>query len=307
MKIKIDQKTIVYWIVAAVILNVIFFCVVYPETQRSESHNLARDFSAYYIGSWRLFHNPTQIYSGATQPGDYQILPKAQTFKYTPSFLALFTPFLTLNYQDALIAFNILQVALIPVLAFFVYKLVKDKNVIVGSAAAFLILVGPFPNPPVFFTTINLLNNTAFGLNIASFAPGYLIGYAVVNAHVLQTIILVGALYFGFAKKPWLSALLFAFGCMDPRAAIFALPLLLWYNKQKIKQFISGAAIFLATTNLPFFFYYNIGFSFLKTEVNGNIVSQWYGYDWLPLYAVATLMIVEVLSMGSKKHQKPTH
>ncbi len=104
------------------------FACAYPETFKPESPTLARDFSAYYIGEWRLFHNPTKIYWGGAQPGDYQILPKPQTFKYTPSFLILFAPFLALSYQDALIAFDIVQLALIPALAFFVYKMVKDKN-----------------------------------------------------------------------------------------------------------------------------------------------------------------------------------
>ena len=237
------------------------------------------------------------------QPGDYQILPNPQTFKYTPNFLVLFAPFLSLSYQNALIAFNFLQVALIPVLAFFVYKLVKDKNVIIGSAAAFLIIVGTYPTPPVFSTALTI-NHSGFGFNIFGFAPEYLIGYSVVNAHLLQTVLLVCALYFGFAKKPWLSALLFTFGCLDPRAALFSVPLLLWYNRQHLRQFISGSAIFLAVTNLPFFFYQNVGFAFLKTEVNGNIVSQWYGYDWLPLFAVATLMIAEILSVASKNRKE---
>ena len=222
-KLKINQKTLVYWILIAVTLNIICFCLAYPETLKPETHELARDFSAYYIGEWRLLHNPTQIYSGMAQHGDYQILPHAQTFKYTPSFLVLFAPFLSLSYPYALITFNLLQVALIPFLAFFVYKLVKDKNVVVGSAAAFLILVGTFPSPPVFFTTLNF-SQGVFGFNVASFVPEYLIGYAVVNAHVLQTILLVGSLYFGFAKKPWLSALMFTFGCLDPRAAVFSFP-----------------------------------------------------------------------------------
>ena len=110
---------------------------------------LARDFSAYYIGEWRLLHNPTKIFSGWTWPGDYQILPKAQTFKYTPSFLVFFAPFLSLKYQDSLLAFNFLQVALIPVLAYFVYNLVKDKNVALASVVAVILLLQPLPTPPL--------------------------------------------------------------------------------------------------------------------------------------------------------------
>jgi hypothetical protein len=90
--------------------------------------------------------------------------------------------------------------------------------------------------------------------------------------------------------------LLFAFGSFDPRAALLALPLLLWYNRKRILPFIAGAASFLAITNLPFFFYYNIGFSFLRSETSGSIISQMYPYDWLPIYAIVTLTILEIIN-----------
>lgn len=189
-----------------------------------------------------MFNNPTKIYTGGPQPGDYQILPKLQTFKYTPSFLILFAPFLALSYQDALIAFDMVQLALIPALAFFVYKIVKDKNIAIGAVAAIIILIEPLPTPPIDQAALNLLHYRFFSLNPQSFAPSYYVGYVLANAHILQTILLVGALYFGFAKKPWLSALLFAFGSFDPRASLLALPLLLWYNRQKILQFLRHLA-----------------------------------------------------------------
>ncbi len=127
-KLFTKKIVIVSVIIVALTLNLITFVFAYPEMFKSSSSTLARDFSAYYIGGWRLFHNPTKIYAGGSQPGDYQILPKPQTFKYTPSFLILISPFLILSYQDAFIAFNIVQLASMLALAFFVYKLVKDKN-----------------------------------------------------------------------------------------------------------------------------------------------------------------------------------
>lgn len=73
------------------------------------------------------------IYLGGVQPGDYSIPPAPQTFKYTPSFLILFAPFLALNYQNAFTVFDVMQFALIPLLAFFVYKMVKDKSLVPAS------------------------------------------------------------------------------------------------------------------------------------------------------------------------------
>ena len=286
-------------ILIVVAINVVSFCVAYPETLKPESGNLARDFSAYYIGEWRLLHNPTQIYYGGSLPTDYQILPKPQSFKYTPSFMILFAPFLALSYQDALFAFEIVQIALIPALAFFTYKLVKDKGLSLAAIVALIVIVEPLPTPPLYQTSIDIFHFQLTNLIPQSFAPVYSIGYAVVNAHVLQTILLVGALYFGFSKKPWLSALLFTFGAFDPRAALFALPLILYYNRHKLKQFIAGTIAFIVITNLPFFFYYGIGFTFLRTEVSGSIVSQMYPYDWLPLYVVAALTVMEIINHGN--------
>lgn len=117
------------------------------------------------------------------------------------------------------------------------------------------------------------------------------------NAHVLQVVLLLGALYFGFAKKPWLSALLFAFGAFDPRAALLALPLLLWYNRHSLLKFVVGVAGFLATTNLPFFFYHGIGFTFLHAEVSSGIAGQMYPYDWIPIYSIAALSIIEAITV----------
>jgi len=299
MKLVLSKKTaVVLVILLAVLLNLSIFCFAYPQTFKPESPTLARDFSAYYIGAWRLFHNPTQIYNGSVQPGDYQILGQPQPFKYTPSFLILFAPFLTLNYQNALNAFDIMQFLLIFALAFFVYKLVKDKNLFLGIIAAVIVLVDPLLfAPSASYSSAETLHSRMLCLHIQTFSPSYYCGYILANAHILQTVLLVGAVYFGFAKKPWLSALLFAFGSFDPRGALVAVPLLLWYNRHSLWKFIAGSAAFLLATNLPFFFYYGAGFAFLKTETNASIVSQMYLYDWLPLYAIASLTMLEIITV----------
>ena len=301
-----EKQIVILVILIAVALNVFSFCIAYPETFKPESSTLARDFSAYYIGEWRLFHNPTQIYAVNPQPGDYQILPNPQTFKYAPSFLIFFAPFLALSYQDALIAFDVLQLALIPALAFFVYKIVKDKNHILGAIAATIILIEPLPTPSINQHVTTLIHLWIFNLNPQSFSPSYYVSYALANAHVLQTVLIVGALYLGVTKKPWLSALLFAFGSFDPRVSLFALPLLLWYNRQKILQFITATITLILATNLPFFFYYGIGFTFLSKQISGSVISQMYAYDWIPQYSVAILTIIEIITYVSRKVKTPS-
>ena len=297
-KTALKKKRLIQVIVIAAVLNAFTFCLAYPVAfQLPKSAVFARDFSAYYIGGWRLFHSPTQIYYGGVNPGDIQIPPRPQTFKYTPSFLILFMPLLLLSYSDALAVFDLLQFALIPALAFFVYKLVKDKNLILSSVAAVIVLIEPLPS--LFSTSPDstMLLSRITSLNAQFFSPSYFCGYMLGNAHILQVVLLVGALYFGFTKKPWLSALLFAVGAFDPRAALLALPLLLWYNRHSLLKFVAGAAGFLAATNLPFFFYYGIGFTFLHAEVNSRIAGQMYPYDWIPMYSIAALTIIEAITV----------
>jgi hypothetical protein len=295
-----EKNRLLTVILIAVALNVFTFALAFPIAfQLPKDSVYARDFSAYYIGEWRLFHNPTQIYYGGVIPHDFQILPRPQTFKYTPSFLILFAPFLSLSYPNALATFDILQFALIPALAFCVYKLVKDKNIILAAVASVIVLIEPLPAFSLSDSTLNLLGIRVGSLNAQSFSPSYFSGYMMGNAHVLQTTLLVAALYFGYTKKPWLSALLFTFGAFDPRAALLALPLLIWYNRQVLTRFAAGTAIFLTASNVPFFFYHGIGFNFLHAELSGNIPYQMYPYDWIPIYSMIILTIIEAATVLS--------
>lgn len=293
------HKTLILVIFIVLTLNAITFCLAYPQAfQLPKNAVFARDFSAYYIGEWRLFHSPTQIYYGGVNPGDFQILPRPQTFKYAPSFLLLFAPFFTLNYQTALAVFDLMQFALIFILAFFIYELVKEKSVILGAVTAVVVLIDPLPSPSIYsIATADFLNLHTGTVNLQSFSPSYYCGYMLGNAHILQTTLLVGALYFGYSKKPWASALLFAFGAFDPRMALFALPLLLWYNRQALLKFAGETTAFLAATNLPFFFYHGIGQTFLHVELSGTIISQMYPYDWIPLYSIAVLTVAEAITV----------
>lgn len=306
MKLPLNKKTaIILVILLAVLLNFQIFCYAYPQTFEPQAPNLARDFSAYYIAEWRLFHNPTAVYSDGVQPGDYQIIGQPQTFRYPPSFLILFAPFLTLSYQNALNAFDIIQFLSILALAFFVYRLIENKPLILASVVAVIVLVDPILFAPSASYSINsFLHWRIVSLNVQTISPSYYCGYLLANAHILQNSLLVGALYFGFAKKPLLSALLFTFGALDPRAALFSMPLLLWYNRHAIRKFIAASAAFLAVTNLPFFFYYGIGFAFFQTNFRVSVVSQMILYDWIPIFSIASIAILEIVTVlyGRRTH-----
>jgi hypothetical protein len=91
---------------------------------------------------------------------------------------------------------------------------------------------------------------------------------------------------------------------LDPRAALVAIPLLLWYNRQKIRQFIVATIALVLATTLPFFFYYDIALTFLRMGMSANIISQSYAYDWIPIYGVAALTIIEMIPVINKITKK---
>lgn len=295
MKIPLNKKTaIIAIIILAVILNFSIFIQAYPLTFTPQTDTLARDFSAYYMGAWRLFNNPTQVYHDGSLPSDYPINGQPQPFKYIPNFLILFSPLLLLDYQNALNVFDIIQFLTMIPLAFFTFKLVKEKNLFLASAVSLIVLLQPILiSPSIAYDDANFLHYRMISLSIQTFSPSYLCGYTLANAHILQNVLLVGALYFGFTKKPWVSAIFFTFGAFDPRVALIAAPLLLWYNRKSLLKFVGSTAIFITITNLPFFLYSGIGESFLNLVVTGSVVSQMYLYEYIPLYSIGALTILE--------------
>lgn len=295
MKIPLNKNTAIITVIAiAVILNFSIFAEAYPLTFTPQTPTLERDFSAYYIGAWRLFNNPTMVYHDGSLPGDYPLVGQPQPFKYIPNFFILSTPLLGLSYQNALNAFDVIQfLAMIP-LAFFVYKLVKDKNLFLAAAVSIVVLLQPILiSPSIQYDDFNFLHYRMWSLGVQTFSPSYLCGYTLANAHILQNMLLVGALYFGYSKKPWLSALFFTFGAFDPRVAIVAAPLLLYYNRESLVKFVGGTSAFLAATNLPFFLYGGVGESFINSVVSGSVVSQMYLYEYIPLYSILALTLLE--------------
>jgi hypothetical protein len=300
-----NKRIILAVIAVALALNAVTFALAYPGMFKPSSPTLEKDFSAYYTAGWRLYHNPTKVYASGVLPGDYPLALKAQTFKYVPSFLLLVSPFLLLSYQDAFIAFNVLQLLLMPLLGFFVYKLVENKNLALAILACVVVLINPLPSLPLGQATTNTLLYRFTSINPQTFSWSFYWGYVCGNAHVLQPVFLVAAMYLGFVKKPWLSGLMFALSAFDPRFALLALPLILWYNRKTLWRFAAGSAVFLSALNLPFFFYYGVGFELLRANASGNILSQMYAYDWIPFYTIFALAAAEVFTLLSRMKGKP--
>ncbi len=157
---RLTKIVFIVGIAVLIALNLYTFIVAYPETYavnagiNTSGTILAKDFSAYYMGAWRLWNNPAHIYTfGALKDGEPVILPHPEAYKYLPSFLLVVSPFLSLNYQQALLAFDIVQFMLLPLMAYLLYKLLSEqascsnlRSYGCRVAAAFpLPARGPFP------------------------------------------------------------------------------------------------------------------------------------------------------------------
>ena len=115
--------------------------------QHSRQH-IGKRFSAYYVGAWRFWHTPSQIYHfGALGGAEPFTPPYPQAYKYLPSFLLLISPLIPLDYQQALLVFDIIQLMLLPAMAYMLYKLLDNKHVAVTFAVMVVALLLPFPSP----------------------------------------------------------------------------------------------------------------------------------------------------------------
>jgi hypothetical protein len=123
---------LVVTIAVLLLFNFYTFALAYPETFRLDGGGrLAKDFSAYYIGAWRMLHNPSQVYTrGIVSDGEYQVYPQPQAYKYMPSFLLLVSPLLSLGYHDAFVVFDAFQFALLPLMALLLYHLLGRRTLL---------------------------------------------------------------------------------------------------------------------------------------------------------------------------------
>jgi hypothetical protein len=261
-----------------IVLNLYTFIVAYPETSRLDSGIsgtgvLSKDFSAYYIGAYRLLHNPSQIYTHAyINDGEYQVYPRAEAYKYLPSFLILVSPVLLLSYQEALTAFDVFQFALLPLMALLLYKLLNRKGLLLTFVVAIIVLLQPLPLP----------NR---GLSVTYFWQ-----WGEGQAKVLDTFLLLLAFYLGDSGKPILSGIVFAFGAFDPRFAALSLPLFLFYNRKNFKVSVESMVAALLLSNF-ILLYPGTGSGFINMAL-GSTAETLYYYAFIPLLTIISLTIV---------------
>jgi hypothetical protein len=278
---RVQRKTIFLIAVAILIaLNFYTFIIAYPETYTpspgitTPGINLAKDFSAYYIGAWRLWHNPSQIYHFGALGGSEPVTPPhPEAYKYLPSFLLIISPLLILNYQPALLTFDVVQFALLPAMAYLLYKLLGSKNLAVTFAVLIITLLLPFP-------TAN------WGLS-----PSYFWQWGEGQAKVLVTFLLLLSFYFGSKGKPYLSGIALALGFFDVRFGLLAIPLFIMYNRKNLKAASASAIGALALSNVMLL-YTGMGSNFVGMVFASGITTPIYYYSLIPLFTLLALIVV---------------
>jgi hypothetical protein len=267
-------------IVILITLNLYTFIAAYPETYTpspgitTSGSILAKDFSAYYVSAWRLWNNPGQIYHfGALGSAEPVIPPYPQAYKYLPSFLIIVSPLLTLDYQQALLAFDIIQFTFLPAIAYILYKLLESKNLAVTFAVMTIALLLPIP-------TVN------WGMS-----PGYYWQWGEGQAKVFVTFLLLVSFYFASKNRPVLSGIAFAVGFFDVRFGLLAIPLYIMYNRKNLKVAIISASSALAISNFMLL-YPGMGMGFVKMVFGSGITTPMYYYAFVPFLTLVALIVV---------------
>ncbi|MCW4023924.1 MAG: hypothetical protein NWF01_02685 [Candidatus Bathyarchaeota archaeon] len=275
------RNVLILGIIVLIALNLYTFVVAYPETYTpssgiSNGPILAKDFSAYYIGSWKLWNDPAQIYNmNSSAPQQPAILPYPQGYKYLPSFLVLTSPLLLLDYQDALLAFDIVQFLFLPFIAFFIYKLMNNKPLALTFIVLLVALLLPFP-------TEN------WGAS-----PSYYWQWGEGQAKVAVLFLLTLSFYLGSKGKTVLSGIVFALGFFDPRFGLLAIPLFLLFNRANLKTAIVSTVAALAVSNMMLL-YPPMGYGFLSMVFFRGVPTPVYYYAYIPLLTLLALMLINL-------------
>jgi hypothetical protein len=282
MKAELPQTKTILFITATILiaLNLYTFIVAYPETYtpspgiNTQGSILAKDFSAYYVGAWRFWHNPSQIYHfGALGGAEPLTPPYPEAFKYLPSFLLLISPLISLDYQQALLVFDIIQFMLLPAIAYLLYQLLDNKHVAVTFAVMVVTLLLPFPSP----------NG---GLSMS-----YYWQWGEGQTKVLLTFLLLLSFYLGNKGKPILSGITLSLGFFDLRFGLLAFPLFVMFNRKNIKAATASAITALVLSNVMLL-YPGMNSSFLGMVFASGVTTPLYYYSLIPFFTLMALIVV---------------
>lgn len=274
------KKAFTIGVAILILLNLYTFIIALPETRaldpgiNTSGTILAKDFSAYYIGAWRLWHNPAHVYTfGPLADGEPFVYPYPETYKYLPSFLLLVTPFLALSYRNAILAFDIVQFSLLPLMAYMIYKLLDKKHLAITFAVMIIALLLPFPT-------------LQWGLSAS-----YYWQWGEGQAKIFLTFLIILSFYLGKMRRPYLSGATLAFGFFDARFGLLALALFIMYNRQNLKPATIGLIGTLVLSN-AMLLYPGMGLSFVGMAFASAITTGLYYYSLIPFLTLMALIVV---------------
>jgi hypothetical protein len=266
-------------------LNLVTFAEAYPQTTVIDSgccgnRPLQKDFSAFYTAAWRLFNDPSHVYTpGNVNDGGAQTTPPPEAYKYLPSFLLMVAPFLALGYQQALTAFDVFQLLLLPLMAVLICALVQKRGTAVALVVVAVVLVLPLPWPH-------------WGLSVP-----YYWQWVEGQSKVLETFLLLLSFYLGQKKRPKLSGLAFALTAFDPRFTLLSIPLFVFYNRRDLREASLVAIAAFAASNAALV-YPGVGSGFLSMLLSSGLSTPLYWYALIPLSAIVALTVLNAREIG---------
>jgi hypothetical protein len=265
-----------------IVLNVYTLSLAYPTMNQPLNlggADLPRDFSVYYIATWRMFHNPSQIFdTKLLNNGEPVIFPPITPYKYTPSFLVIISPLVNLSYYQAFWVFDAIQFVLLPLIAFLLYKLLENKHPVIALSVLIAVLVLPYPM-------------AGRGLSVS-----YFMQWAEGQAKVLLTFLILASFYLGYKGKATFSGIVFAFGAFDPRFTLLALPLFLFYSKNNLKPALIAMIATFAVFN-ALFLYPGVAQGFIDMLLTAGGTTPFYTPSLIPLVMIIGLIAVNAQSM----------
>jgi hypothetical protein len=275
----LSRKALLALICGLLFLNFLTLLTAYTQISNIDSgccsnQPLAKDFSGVYIGAWRLFHDPAHVYThGYVADGEVHIYPQPEQYKYLPSFLLAISPVLLVQYQQAIVIYDIVQFSLLPLIGILIYSLTKEKGWAITIIAETIALLLPAPAP-------------GWGFSVAYFWQ-----WKEGQSKVFETLLLTLSFYLGSQRRHTLSGVCLGLAFFDPRFAIVSLPLFIMYNVEKALASVRSLILTLVVSNVPLF-YPSLGLSFLQMVFSTGITTLFYPYALIPLLSVGFLTFV---------------
>lgn len=282
-----EKRLFAILVAGLVLINLGTLSVALPETAAIDggccapNQQLAKDFSAYYTAAWRVLHDPSQLYfHGSVDDGEAVTPPQPQAFKYLPSFALLVLPFLLLPYGSALVAFDVLQFALLPLIAALLYFLLKGKGFAAVSVVTAAVLVLPLP---LAYSQLTL-------------SASYYWQWAEGQCKVLETFLLLSSLALAKSGRPRAAGAVFAIAAFDPRFAFLCVPLFLVYSRDVRASAVYGAATFVLA-NLALL-YPPTFVGFFSMVITSGVLTPPYPYTFIPTVALLLLLFADRSEVG---------